>query len=191
MLFLRGAFAGLSIGIAVLLSTTSSEAAGIVSVFPSIFLTSMVVRIRSYPAIPFHDGLLGQALWLSQHSSVPIGAVGPMMLGSASVSVYAVLYAIFVVYQEVDALAAVPLYVAALSRAPFLPLSPAPSTPAPSADPLRRLLLQMLASLCHSVQHTNLPLHQVANNSNSIDRGGQTASRGRRACVVRQCRRGG
>ena len=31
------------------------------------------------------------ALWLSQGNDVPIGAAGPMMLGGASVSVYALI----------------------------------------------------------------------------------------------------
>ena len=39
---------------------------GLASVFPAIFLTTMV------------------ALWFSQDSSVSIGAAGPMMLGGAS-----------------------------------------------------------------------------------------------------------
>lgn len=56
------------------------------------------------------DGaVLLQALWISQHESVPTGAVGPLMLGSASVSVFACLYASLVVYAGVDAIAAVPL----------------------------------------------------------------------------------
>jgi hypothetical protein len=45
--------------------------AGLASVFPAIFLTSMV------------------ALWLAQGPTVPQGAAGPMMLGGASVAVYA------------------------------------------------------------------------------------------------------
>jgi hypothetical protein len=43
------------------------------SVFPAIFLTSMV------------------ALWIAQGEDVPSGAVGPMMLGAMSVSFYALL----------------------------------------------------------------------------------------------------
>ena len=47
--------------------------AGLASAFPAIFLTSMV------------------ALWLSQGPQVPRGAAAPMMLGGASVSVYALI----------------------------------------------------------------------------------------------------
>ena len=46
--------------------------AGLAAVFPAIFLTTMV------------------SLWMSQGEAVQIGAVGPMMLGSGSVSFYAV-----------------------------------------------------------------------------------------------------
>ena len=45
--------------------------AGLASVFPAIFLTSMV------------------ALWVSQGPSVPRGAAAPMLLGGGSVGVYA------------------------------------------------------------------------------------------------------
>jgi hypothetical protein len=47
--------------------------AGLASAFPAIFLTSMV------------------ALWVSQGPQVPQGAAAPMMLGGASVSVYAII----------------------------------------------------------------------------------------------------
>jgi hypothetical protein len=43
------------------------------SVFPAMFLTSMV------------------SVWMAQGSAVPMGAVGPMILGSTSVSAYALL----------------------------------------------------------------------------------------------------
>ena len=56
-----------SLGIAIL--------AGMASVFPAIFLTTMV------------------SVWLAQGHSVQAGAVGPMMLGSSSVSGYALLCA--------------------------------------------------------------------------------------------------
>jgi hypothetical protein len=68
----RGIAAAIAIGIAVWLSQQGSPLlAGIASVFPAIFLTTMV------------------SLWLSQGEEVPSGAVGPMMLGSMSVSLYA------------------------------------------------------------------------------------------------------
>lgn len=36
------------------------------------------------------------SLWLAQGSTVPVGAVGPLMLGSLSVSIYAILVALLV-----------------------------------------------------------------------------------------------
>ncbi len=68
----RGVFAALSIGAAVWVASTGGAlAAGVVAVFPAIFLTTMV------------------ALWLAQGEAVPAGAVGPMMLGASSVAGYA------------------------------------------------------------------------------------------------------
>jgi hypothetical protein len=74
MYFACGLIAGTSITCAILLSTLSDVAGGIISTFPSIFLTTMFT------------------LWLSQGNAVPCGAVGPMMLGSSSVSFYAMVY---------------------------------------------------------------------------------------------------
>jgi hypothetical protein len=72
----RGVLAAVAIGGAVALSTVAGPViAGIMSTFPAIFLTTMV------------------ALWLSQGEAVPVGAVGPMMLGSTSVSAFAILAA--------------------------------------------------------------------------------------------------
>lgn len=71
-LVLRGLLAAFAIGAAVAIASTGSAlAAGIASVFPAIFLTTMV------------------SLWLAQGEAVPAGAVGPMMLGSAAVASYA------------------------------------------------------------------------------------------------------
>ena len=68
----RGIAAATAIGLAVWLSQLGSPLlAGMASVFPAIFLTSMV------------------ALWIAQGEDVPSGAVGPMMLGAMSVSFYA------------------------------------------------------------------------------------------------------
>jgi len=68
----RGIAAALAIGAAVWLSGQGHPLlAGLASVFPAIFLTSMV------------------ALWLAQGPTVPRGAAGPMMLGGVSVAVYA------------------------------------------------------------------------------------------------------
>ena len=72
MLACRGIAAATAIGLAVWLSQLGSPLlAGMASVFPAIFLTSMV------------------ALWIAQGEDVPSGAVGPMMLGAMSVSFYA------------------------------------------------------------------------------------------------------
>ena len=68
----RGIAAALAIGFCLILAKQGLPlVAGLVSAFPAIFLTSMV------------------ALWVSQGSKVPQGAAAPMMLGGASVSVYA------------------------------------------------------------------------------------------------------
>ena len=73
ILVLRGSAAAVAIGIAVWLSSTGQAfVAGLAAVFPAIFLTSMV------------------ALWLSQGSTVPRGAAGPMALGGVSVAIYAI-----------------------------------------------------------------------------------------------------
>ena len=73
-LAMRGVAAATAIGAAVWLSQLGSPLlAGMASVFPAIFLTSMV------------------ALWIAQGEDVPSGAVGPMMLGAMSVSFYALL----------------------------------------------------------------------------------------------------
>ena len=70
----RGLAAGAAIGLAVFLSGLGLPLlAGLSSVFPAIFLTTMV------------------GLWLSQGPDVPLGAAGPMLLGSTSVAVYACL----------------------------------------------------------------------------------------------------
>lgn len=73
ILVVRGSAAAVAIGIAVWLSSTGQAfVAGLAAVFPAIFLTSMV------------------ALWLSQGSTVPRGAAGPMALGGVSVAIYAI-----------------------------------------------------------------------------------------------------
>jgi len=72
VLIARGTMAAIAIGLAVWLAGLGYPLlAGLASVFPAIFLTSMV------------------ALWLAQGPTVPQGAAGPMMLGGASVAVYA------------------------------------------------------------------------------------------------------
>lgn len=72
---LRGVAAFVAITTSVLLSRVNDVAAGFASTFPAIFLSTMV------------------ALWLSQGAGVPTGATGPMVLGSTSVSAYAVVFA--------------------------------------------------------------------------------------------------
>ena len=74
ILTLRGIAAGLAIAFCLFLAELGLPfLAGLASAFPAIFLTSMV------------------ALWLSQGPQVPRGAAAPMMLGGASVSVYALI----------------------------------------------------------------------------------------------------
>ena len=73
-LLVRGMMAATAIGIAVMLSHLHQPfLAGLASVFPAIFLTTMV------------------ALWHAQGPLVPKGAAGPMMLGGMSVAVYALI----------------------------------------------------------------------------------------------------
>lgn len=75
-LLARGLLAAVAIATAVWVTNIGGPlAAGVASVFPAIFVTTMV------------------SLWLSQGEAVPVGAVGPMMLGSASVATYALLAA--------------------------------------------------------------------------------------------------
>ena len=69
----RACLAALAIGAAGLLARQAPLLAGIAGVFPAIFLTTMV------------------GLWLAQGQAVPQGAVGPLMLGSSSVAVFALL----------------------------------------------------------------------------------------------------
>ncbi len=70
----RGFVAATAIGIAVIISGLGMPLlAGLASVFPAIFLTSMV------------------ALWVAQGPSVPLGAAGPMMMGGASVAAYSII----------------------------------------------------------------------------------------------------
>ncbi|MBT7937664.1 MAG: hypothetical protein HN696_00705 [Euryarchaeota archaeon] len=72
VLLSRGIGAAIAIGIAVYLSGLGMPLiAGLASVFPAIFLTTMV------------------GLWVSQGPEVPTGAAGPMMLGGSSVGAYA------------------------------------------------------------------------------------------------------
>ena len=72
-LLARGVLAATAIGFSVWMAGLGIVLlAGIASVFPAIFLTTMV------------------SVWISQGEAVQAGAVGPLMLGSASVSLYAI-----------------------------------------------------------------------------------------------------
>lgn len=72
VLLSRGLLAGAAIAVSVVIAQSGWElAAGVASVFPAIFVTTMV------------------ALWWSQGEAVPLGAVGPIVLGSTAVSMYA------------------------------------------------------------------------------------------------------
>ena len=73
----RGVLAGAAIAGAVWLASVGGAiASGVASVFPAIFLTTMV------------------SLWISQGEAVQAGAVGPMMLGASSVSGFALIAAL-------------------------------------------------------------------------------------------------
>ena len=73
-LLARGIAAPLAIGASVWIASLGLPIiSGMVSVFPAIFLTTMV------------------SLWLAQGSAVPVGATGPMMLGASSVSIHALI----------------------------------------------------------------------------------------------------
>ena len=77
ILALRGVAATLVIGFALVLARAKLPvASGLASVFPVIFTTIMV------------------ATWLAQGAHVPTGSVGPMALGTLSVSAFALLAAI-------------------------------------------------------------------------------------------------
>jgi hypothetical protein len=76
ILLARGLLAAGAIGLAVWFASLGIPlVAGVASVFPAIFLTTMLT------------------VWLAQGQAVQAGAVGPMMLGSASVSAYCLIAA--------------------------------------------------------------------------------------------------
>ncbi len=75
----RGVLAAIAIYGAITLSSLGSPMlAGMASVFPAIFLTAMV------------------SLWVAQGAAVPLGAAGPLILGSTAVCLYALLSAVLV-----------------------------------------------------------------------------------------------
>lgn len=99
ILVVRGIAAALVIAFALVLKRAGLPvASGIASVFPVIFTTIMV------------------ATWLAQGAHVPTGAVGPMALGTLSVSTYALLAALLFPLMPV-ALAAFVCWVAAIGLA--------------------------------------------------------------------------
>jgi len=90
VLAVRGVAAAVVIGIALVLARAGLPvASGLAAVFPVIFTTIMV------------------ATWLAQGAHVPTGAVGPMALGTLSVSAYALLAAWVFPAMHVAAAAAV------------------------------------------------------------------------------------
>ena len=89
VLALRGIAAAAAIGVAMLLARSGLPVAGsIASVFPVIFTTIII------------------ATWLAQGPQVPTGAVGPLMLGTLSVSAYSLLAAVLFPAMHVAAAAA-------------------------------------------------------------------------------------
>lgn len=74
ILFARGLMAAIAIGAAVVIGDTNQVAGGVASTFPAIFLTVQV------------------SLWLAHGTALPMSATGPMIMGSGSVSAYALLY---------------------------------------------------------------------------------------------------
>lgn len=97
VLLARGLAAAVVIAIAILLNRAGLPvASGIASVFPVIFTTIMV------------------ATWLAQGAHVPTGAVGPMALGTLSVSAYALLATVLFPAMPI-ALAAAIAWVAAVT----------------------------------------------------------------------------
>lgn len=110
ILIVRGLAAALVIAFALVLKRAGLPvASGIASVFPVIFTTIMV------------------ATWLAQGAHVPTGAVGPMALGTVSVSTYALLAALlfpllpialaaFVCWVAAIGLASIPAYLFLRSR---------------------------------------------------------------------------
>ena len=73
-LLARGLFAAAAIATALMIARSGDGLlSGMASVFPAMFLTAMA------------------SLWWSQGEAVPTGAVGPMILGSTSVALYAIL----------------------------------------------------------------------------------------------------
>ncbi|KNE59799.1 hypothetical protein AMAG_05258 [Allomyces macrogynus ATCC 38327] len=72
VILVRGLCAALAIAGSILLARVSSYAGGIAVAFPVIFTTSVV------------------ATWISSGAAVSAGAIGPLMLGSSSVTLYAI-----------------------------------------------------------------------------------------------------
>ncbi len=80
MILSRGVLAALAIVAAILMGQIHPIVAGITSIFPAIFLTSMV------------------SLWISQGEAVPLAAIGPLALGSGSVSLYCLVAMVAIPY---------------------------------------------------------------------------------------------
>jgi hypothetical protein len=79
VLVARGVLAAAAVGAAITVSSANDGLlAGMMSVFPAIFLTTMV------------------SLWWSRGGALPAAAVGPMMLGSCAVSAFAIVASVVV-----------------------------------------------------------------------------------------------
>jgi hypothetical protein len=89
MYIARGAASFCAIFLAVLISTTNGIAAGLASVFPAVYTTTMV-------SLWYAQGeavTTGAPLEFNANSNLYSGAVGPMMLGGLAVSGYAIGFA--------------------------------------------------------------------------------------------------
>jgi hypothetical protein len=72
----RSLLAASAVAGSVALGEVNRTAGGMLSVFPAIFLTTMT------------------GLWLSQGDAVPLGAIGPMIIGAVSVPIYAITFSL-------------------------------------------------------------------------------------------------
>jgi len=79
VIFMRGLLGCLIIFVAVMLTIVDETAAGLASAFPTIFSTTMI------------------SLWISQDAAVPLGAIGPLLIGCTSVPMFSCLFYGFVV----------------------------------------------------------------------------------------------
>lgn len=76
IILVRGIFASLTIFTGSIISRTYPEVGGFVSCFPAIYLTTMI------------------SMWISHGENIASGATGPMILGSISVSLFSISWAL-------------------------------------------------------------------------------------------------